>query len=125
MPPIRLIDVAPSGVSAGAEAYVDAEGAIIYLITTSHAFREALGYRGPCGPSAPLRKLASILAHEEWHVRRGPDERSAYLHQLVTLLALGAAPGGPEYRGVQRAMTRVLDAQRRTAPDRVLASRSN
>ena len=86
-------------------------------------FREAATVSHQCGYSDAMRKLASILAHEEWHVRHGPDEKSAYEHQLITLIRLGVGPGTGIYRSVQVSMLKVLDARKRNRPERVLASR--
>ena len=128
MPRIELIDVAPAEVSAGAEAFVQRDTGIIFLITSSSVFRDARSREG-CSASFAIRKLASILAHEEWHVRNGSDERGAYHHQLITLIQLGLPPGSGVYHAVQVSMLRVLDAQKRDqkqkreAPERLLAQR--
>jgi hypothetical protein len=128
MPRIEFIDVAPAEVSAGAEAFVRRETGTIYLITSSPVFREARS-RDSCTPSFAIRKLASILAHEEWHVRNGADEKGAYHHQLITLIQLGLPPGSGVYHAVQTSMLRVLDAQKRQQkqkpepPERLLAHR--
>jgi hypothetical protein len=121
MPPIELIDIAPPGVSVGAEAFVSQDTRTIYLITSSTIFQDALNERKHCSDSLVMRKLASILAHEEWHVRHGPDERSAYEHQLITLIRLGVLPGSAVYRTVQVSMLRVLEARKRNRPERLLA----
>lgn len=123
MPPIELIDMAPSDVSSNAEAFVRSDTGTIYLITSSAVFREAATVRRECGYSVAMRKLASILAHEEWHVRHGPDEKAAYENQLTTLTRLGVGPGTGIYRSVQISMIKVLDIQKRNKPERVLASR--
>src|SRR5688572_31105414 len=60
------------------------------LLTTSEAFRTALKAQTRCGNRNALRKLASILVHEEWHLRHGSDEEGAYSAQLTTLTMLGA-----------------------------------
>jgi hypothetical protein len=128
MPRIEFIDVAPAEVSAGAEAFVRRETGTIYLITSSPVFREARS-RDSCTPSFAIRKLASILAHEEWHVRNGADEKGAYHHQLITLIQLGLPPGSGVYHAVQTSMLRVLDAKKRQQkqkpepPERLLAHR--
>ena len=93
----------------------------IYVITSSPVFQEARQVTHQCGYSDAMRKLASILAHEEWHVRHGPDEKSAYERQLFTLHRLGVGPGTVVYRNVQMAMITVLNARKREKPDRVLA----
>lgn len=123
MPPIELIDMAPPEVSSNAEAFVRRDTGTIYLITSSAVFRNAATVRDQCGYSVALRKLASILAHEEWHVRHGPDEKAAYEYQLITLMRLGVGPGTGVYRSVQVSMIKVLDARKRNRPERVLASR--
>ena len=122
MPRIELIDVAPVGVSVGAEAFVLRGTGTIYLITSSDVFHAALS-RADCGNTVVMRKLASILAHEEWHVRHGSDEKAAYEYQLVTLLRLGEQPGTGVYRAVQASMLRILEARKREKPERLLASR--
>jgi hypothetical protein len=123
MPRIQLIDVAPPEVSAGAEAFVRRGDATIYVITSSPVFQAAWSGRYHCSESPEIRKLASILAHEEWHVRHGPDEKSAYEHQLITLIRLGLPPGTGVYRQVQVSMLRVLEARKRAQPERMLARR--
>jgi hypothetical protein len=122
MPRIELIDVAPPYVSAGAEAYVDRSTSTIYLMTSSSAFQTALKSRVGCTPSVAMRKLASILAHEAWHVRHGPDEKSAYEHQLITLIQLGLQPGSGAYREVQLSMLRVIEVRKRAPPEQLFAS---
>ena len=123
MPPIELIDMAPPDVSSNAEAFVRRDAGTIYLITSSAVFKKAATVRDQCGYSDAMRKLASILAHEEWHVRHGPDEKAAYEQQLITLIRLGVGPGTGIYRSVQVSMLKVLDARKRNRPERVLASR--
>ena len=121
MPPIRLLDVAPPETSVGTEAFVQRSTGTIYLITTSLAFRLA-SERRDCTQSIEMKKLASILAHEEWHVRHGPDEESAYHAQLITLMSLGVGPHTGLFRAVQISMLRVLEARRRNRPEIVVAS---
>ena len=65
-----------------------------------------------------MRKLASILAHEEWHIRHGSDERGAYQQQLITLIRLGMQPGTGLYREVQLSMLKVIEARKRNKPDK-------
>jgi hypothetical protein len=36
-----------------------------------------------------LAKIASIIVHEEWHLRHGLDEGGAYDAQLLTLTRIG------------------------------------
>jgi hypothetical protein len=120
MPRIELIDVAPPEVSAGAEAFV--RRGTIYIITSSPVFRAAWNPRLRCTGSVAMRKLASILAHEAWHVGHGPDERSAYEHQLITLIQLGLPPGTAVYHEVQVSMLSVLKARKRSKPEWLLAA---
>ena len=121
MPRIELIDVAPPYVSNGAEAFVQRDNLTIYLITSSSVFQTALKSRVGCSASTEMQKLASILAHEAWHVRHGPDEKSAYEYQLITLIQLGVPPESGTYRSVQVSMLRVLEARKRNKPERLLA----
>ncbi len=123
MPRIELVEVPPPGVSDNAEAFVRRDTRTIYLVTSSSVFQEALRFRGHCGPTPAMRKLASILAHEDWHVRNGPDEQRAYEYQLLTLIRLGLPPGTGVYREVQISMLRVVAARKREQPERVLARR--
>ena len=51
-----------------------------------------------------MAKIASILVHEEWHLRNGADERGAYLAQLTALAALCFNADSPVYWAVKRAM---------------------
>jgi hypothetical protein len=121
MPPIELLDTAPPGVSVGAEAFVSHDTRTIYVITSSSVFQNALTERKHCSDTVMMRKLASVLAHEEWHVRHGPDERAAYEHQLITLIRLGQQPGSGVYRAVQLSMLHVIEARKRNKPERLLA----
>jgi hypothetical protein len=123
MPPIELVDIAPTEVSIGAEAFVRRANNTIYLITSSRVFESALTMRRHCSDSPEMRKLASILAHEEWHVRHGPDEKAAYEHQLVTLIRLGLPPGTGVFRDVQTSMLRILENRKRQRPEQLLAAR--
>jgi hypothetical protein len=118
MPRIELIDVAPSNVSRGAEGFVDRNTGTIYLITSSSVFQTALHARTGCTASTAMKKLASILAHEAWHVRHGPDEKAAYENQLITLIQLGLEPGTGVYREVQMSMFRVLESRKRNKTDK-------
>jgi hypothetical protein len=112
MPPIELLEVAPPEVSAGAEAFVLRTPPTIYLMASSAAFQEAFA-RGRCSDSPEMKKLASVLAHENAHLRHGADEKAAYEHQLLTLVRLGVGPGSSIYRQVHLSMTRVLAVHKR------------
>jgi len=110
MPPIKVLALPPTGVSANAEGFVRMDEGIIYVLASGVAYRQA-----DCGDRRSLIKLASVLVHEEWHIRHGGDERGAYEAQLGTLLRLGAQPDSFVYTGVVRSMLSVLKAEERAA----------
>lgn len=110
---IELVERRPAGVSLQAEAYILPENDVIYLLTSTVALREARRAVPACSNREPLVKLASILAHELWHLRHGPDEQGAYQAQLTTLIWLGMAGHSPVYNEVLRSMRQVLRAQKR------------
>jgi hypothetical protein len=119
-PPIELVETRPAAVSPNADAYVPAGATRIYLMTTSPAFARARRAEYRCGELNAIRKIASVLVHEEWHVRHGSDEAGAYAAQLSTLIALDAGPGNPLYSEV----TRSMQATRRgSRPSTVVVSR--
>ena len=122
-PPITMIDTVPANGSAGAEGYVRHNDAHIYLVTTGENFRDARMSITRCGNTNAVRKIASVLIHEEAHLRQAADERSAYEAQLTTLTALGAGPGSPAYRATFRAMQLTVRQQRRkSVPAGLMAS---
>jgi hypothetical protein len=123
MPPIELVDVVPIEASAQVEAFVRLPNNTIYLVTSSPVFREAQRSNAGCGDAIAVKKLASILAHEEWHVRHGSDEKGAYQAQLTTLLSIGVAPDHRLYTSVLRSMFAVLKKQNEK-PEMVLAGGS-
>jgi hypothetical protein len=120
MPPIELVAVPPSDVSAGAEAFVRRAPPTIYVIVSSALFQEAFA-RGHCSDSPEMKKLASVLAHEHAHLRDGADEKEAYEHQLMTLVRLGAGPGTSVYRQVHLSMVRILAVHKRNHAQRTEA----
>ena len=120
-PPIEFIRSAPIDASPGVEAYVGPTDRRIYLITTSDAFQRLLQTRHLCGDIMAARKLASVLVHEELHIRKGATEKSAYQAQLMTLTMLGAGVGSGPYMEVMRAMRYTLTRQQR-APAGLMAS---
>jgi hypothetical protein len=125
LPPIELVDVRPPDASANAEAFVRPYHNVIYLITSAPVFRAALSeHRDPCEfrDQQALKKLASIIVHEEWHLKHGSDEKGAYAAQLTELTKMGSGSGSPVYYSVTRAMQAVLKAQSR-APTQILARR--
>lgn len=107
MPPIELLAGPPPHVSPRTEAFVTRTSRTINLITSAPAFREAR-----CQNRESLARLASILVHEEWHVRNGSDERGAYEAQLMALMRLGYGPDSSTYYWVKRSMQAVLKQQR-------------
>lgn len=121
LPRIELLDRRPTAASVNAEAFVDPRTSTIYILTTSEVFRAARRAPQRCGNQEALRKLASIIVHEEWHVLNGGDEEGAYLAQLIALEMLGARET-PLYTGVRRAMAAVL-SQQRSARVTTIASR--
>jgi hypothetical protein len=121
MPRIEIIETAPAYVSTGAEAFVQRNPDTIFIIASSTVVRDAASARGGCGDAQAVKKLASILIHEEAHLRYGADEESAYQRQLITLIQLGLGPESRVYRDVQRSMMTVLDVRRRNRPELVLA----
>ena len=121
MPPIQILDTAPSYVSVGTEAFVRL--GTVYIIGSSTVVRDAAGSRGRCGDPFAVKKLASILVHEEWHVTHPGDEQGAYYRQLIALQQMGVAPGANVYRDVQRAMVTVMQLRKRDKPELVLATR--
>ena len=101
----------PPHASVNAEGFVDPRTSTIYILTTTEVFRAALRAQGRCGSTEPLRKLASILVHEEWHVLHGSDEGGAYAAQLTTLTMLGG-PDSALFNSVRRSMAAVLAQQK-------------
>ncbi|HEY7442123.1 MAG TPA: hypothetical protein VH701_06875 [Vicinamibacterales bacterium] len=116
LPPIQLVDLRPVSASPGVEAYTHAGTKKIYLLTTSAVFEEAMATHRWDADGAPFIKLASIIMHEAWHVRHGPDERGAYEEQLRTLGRLGAGAGSALHRKVYVAMQAVLKTQNSPTP---------
>jgi hypothetical protein len=111
MPPIQLVRQAPAHASEHVEAYVRPHDPVIYVVTSTAVFRDAEAQAGRRCGSLTHNKLASILAHEEWHILHGTDERGAYYAQLKALIRLGVPADSPIYRGVQRSMLAVLDTK--------------
>jgi hypothetical protein len=108
--PIVLLATPPVSASANAEAFVTHNPDTIYLITSTAVFQDALRDRWSGAHLDACRKIASIIVHEEWHLRYGPDERGAYLAQLMALQALQAS--WETIAAVRRSMAAVAHAQR-------------
>ena len=112
-PPIELVSARPPYVSANADGYVLRGHVRIYLVTASSAFARARRAVYRCGDVYAIRKIASVLVHEEWHVLHGSDEKGAYLAQLTTLASLDAGPGSLLFADVSRSMEAELRRQSR------------
>ena len=78
-PPITLVEAPPKHASIQADAFVSLPNPHIYVVTSSPTFLDAMASRSSCSEPATMKKLASILAHEEWHVLHGSDESGAVL----------------------------------------------
>jgi hypothetical protein len=117
LPPIVLLDSRPAEVSINAEGFVRRGEPTIYLLTDTEAFRRARRSPQRCGPTQSLRRIASVVIHEEWHVRNPGDEGGAYTAQLSALVQMGAGPGTPIFSGVSRARRQVLGRRDREQPE--------
>ena len=122
-PPIEFTQTAPVGASRWVEAYVGPIDRKIYILTTTDSFHRLQQARNRCGDIMAARKIASLLIHEELHIRQGASEQRAYQAQLMTLSALGASIGSPPYMEVIRAMNQTLKRQRQTPTGLMAASR--
>jgi hypothetical protein len=120
-PTVQFIEKAPAGVSPRAEAYAQFVENRIVLITSTSAFRRARRTRDGCADIEAIRDIAGVVAHEEWHLRHGPEEEGAYHAQLIALTYVGAGPDTPLYQTVVRSMQAVSKASRRAAEASVLA----
>ena len=109
--PIEVMPNPPYNASRNAEAFLSREQQRIYLIAASSAFVAAQRGNDGFGSRAGCVKLASIIVHEEWHLRNGSDERGAYLAQLTLLAALGANPA--MISSVRQSMVVAVERQRR------------
>ncbi len=107
-PEVTFVHTAPEDASRHAEAYVRPGDGRIFLVTSSRAFVRARSAVYRCGDREAVLKLASVLAHEEWHIRHGSDEEGAYAAQLMALTTLKAGPGTPVFQEVLRSMRAVL-----------------
>jgi hypothetical protein len=110
-PRIRVLEERPAGISSNADDYAEAKARIVYLIAAAPSFRLARSTqsaRSPCGNRRAVKVVASILVHEEWHLKHDANEKDAYLAQLTTLNQLRLGPGTPEYAAVQRTMLSVI-----------------
>jgi hypothetical protein len=117
--PIRFLDTPPRGASRYIEAFVTHDPDVIYLITSSSVFRDAFAARTPDRNPDAFRKIASVIVHEEWHLRHGADEEGAYRAQIITLMSLGA--GGAVISSVNKSMNAVLQGRARARKTHLLA----
>lgn len=108
--PIVLASVLPDSASRGVEAWTvfreDGRGDHVVVYAESSVFNCA-SRQTPVHLNPPmcLRKLASIIVHEAWHFRNGPDEAGAYEAQIFFLTMRGGS--SMEIAGVLRARDRV------------------
>ena len=115
LPPIVIVDQRPPDASTHAVGFVRAGQQVIYLIASSSVFQlaiEAQDGSRTCFGLDVLRYIASVVAHEEWHLKHGSDEEAAYAAQLTALVQLGAGPGRWPYAAVRKAMHRAVAAER-------------
>jgi hypothetical protein len=117
-PAVEFVEHVPAGVSASAQGYALYTEARIVLITSTSAFTKARRASDRCGDVEAIREIAGVLAHEEWHVRHGPDEQGAYDAQLIALLYVDAGQNSPLFHKVMRAKQAVSDRAKRPAEDR-------
>ena len=114
-PSTQLVETAPLTASRYAAAYVARDDhPHIVVITSTAAFTNARHARSECGDLEAIREIAGVLAHEEWHLKHGPDEEGAYDAQLTTLVFVGAHQDGALYHKVLQAKQSVLAAARTT-----------
>jgi hypothetical protein len=88
--PIKFLSEPPLGASRNAEGFVTHTPDAIYLITSTHAFRAAQDGPYAQGTRDACRHIASVIVHEEWHLKNGGDEKGAYFAQMTALAALSA-----------------------------------
>jgi hypothetical protein len=108
LPAIVLLDSRPPEVSKHAEGFVRHGDPHIYLLTDTVSFEDARRAPSRCGGFRPLRKIASVVEHEAWHLRHPGDESGAYAAQLSALIKMGVGPENPLYVEVSRARRAVL-----------------
>ena len=114
--PIKLEDVTPPGVSRNAEAFATFDPPTIHILTSSAVFREAARAKQRCGSREAIAKIASIVVHEQWHLKNGVEEYGAYRAQLIALAMLGFPADTNVYHGVKLAMLHTRRTQGGYAP---------
>ena len=92
-PSIVLTSELPVTHSPGVEGWTvygeDGKGSQIVVYTRSRTFQCASGQRNG---NQCLLKLASVIVHEAWHLKYGPDEAAAYTAQEAFLEFNRASP---------------------------------
>ena len=106
-PPVVFDVVRPPDVSPRAEAFVRGGDPRVHLVTSSAVFQRMQRSPDRCGKLEDIRKLASVLAHEEQHIN-GKGEDVAYAAQAMSLIAMGAGPGHAVYAEVARSRRAAL-----------------
>jgi hypothetical protein len=128
-PSVVTVAEPPPEASRNAIAFVRQGERVIYIVTSSPPFRdaedEARRRGGRCVPTNALKLVASILAHEAWHLGHLDDEQGAYLYQLTILRFLGLRSESEEVIGVRRAMEFALRLARRRETVAVTSPQSN
>ena len=74
-PPITLVEAPPKHASIQADAFVSLPNPHIFVVTSSPTFLDAMASRSSCRESAPMKKRASLLAHEASAVRASLSRR--------------------------------------------------
>ena len=120
-PTVEFVETPPVGVSKHVQAYTRLAEPRIVIVTSTSAFADARRAEDRCGNIEAIREIAGVLAHEERHVRHGPDEVTAYDAQLTALLFVGADQDGPLYHKVMRAKQTVLSSIARAGKAGVVA----
>jgi len=109
-------------VSPDAEAWTvydeHGTGDRIFVYTRSRTFRCASATRSD--QDQCLLRLASIIVHEAWHFRHGPDEAEAYEAQLAFL---GLTEASAFLQASETASQDIREVRR--SRDRVLANKRN
>ena len=105
----------PSHASANAEAFVPRGDRTINLIASAPAFvaaHRSAAVTPRCRDREAFAVLASVIAHEEWHVLHGSDEAEAYRTQLTAMRAMGYGPGSGAFSRVWMSMVAVIEGRR-------------
>ena len=122
LPPIELVRTPPVEVCATRRSVRAPGDRRIYLVGLERRFQRAQRSFDRCGNIMAIRKIASVMIHEEVHLTQGADEKSAYQAQLTMLTALGAGPTSALYRGVVLSMREALKKQKAKPPAGLLAA---